>query len=170
MNVSINKQQLALYLFILSIPLNWFGIVNFESGGKSSGEAFLLAVTFTSGIVCFCSSIYLAFKMKWLSPNNQGREVTLASQNVVGDPPILEPIPNPIKKEKKMSEEVRVQNPPGGRSSVQLIQREKELKAEEQELQHQLELIRLEKTGLEQELQAKGWIRNYEREWDVPTL
>ena len=101
MNVSINKQQLALYLFILSIPLDWFGIVNFESGGKSSGEAFLLAVTFTSGIVCFCSSIYLVFGMTWMSSNNQGREVTLASQNVVGDPPILEPIPNPIKKEKK---------------------------------------------------------------------
>jgi len=69
-----------------------------------------------------------------------------------------------------MSEEIRVQKTPGGRSSVQLIQREKELKAEEQELQHQLELIRLEKVGLEQELQAKGWIRNYEREWDVPAL
>lgn len=166
----INKQKLAIYLFILSLPMLWYGFSNFEVGGKSSAEAFLLAITFTSGIVCFCSSIYLIFGMTWMSSNNQGREVTLASQNVVGDPPILEPILNPIKKEKKMSEEIRVQNPPGGRSSVQLIQREKELKAEEQELQHQLELIRLEKTGLEKELQAKGWIRNYEREWDVPAL
>ena len=69
-----------------------------------------------------------------------------------------------------MNEEVHVQNPPGERSSVELIQREKELKAEEQELQHQLERIRLEKAGLEQAMQAKGWIKNYEREWDVPAL
>ena len=170
MNISINKQQLALYFIVLSIPLNWYGIANFEPGGKSSSEAILFAIAFTAGLVMFCGGVYMAFKTKERSPNNQGREVTLASQNVVGDPPILEPIPNPIKKEKKMSEEIRVQNPPGGRSSVQLIQREKELKAEEQELQHQLELIRLEKIGLEKELQAKGWIRNYEREWDVPAL
>ena len=161
MNVSINKQQLALYLIVLSLPLNWYGIVNFEPGGKSSGEALLFAIAFTAGLTMFCGGIYMAYK---------GREVARASQTNVSDLPILKPIPNPIKKEKKMSEEIRVQNPPGGRSSVQLIQREKELKAEEQGLQHQLELIRLEKVGLEQELQAKGWIRNYEREWDVPAL
>ena len=161
----INKQQLALYLIVLSLPLNWFGIVNFEPGGKTSGEALLFAIAFTAGLTMFCGGIYMAFKYK------QGREEFLhAAQTKVGSSSILKPIPNPIKKEKKMSEEIRVQNPPGGRSSVQLIQREKELKAEEQELQHQLELIRLEKTGLEQELQAKGWIRNYEREWDVPAL
>ena len=164
----INKKQLALYLIVLSIPLNWYGITNFESGGKSSGEALLFAIAFTAGLVMFCYGIYLAYI---IFTSREGRgESLLASQTKVEDPPILKPIPNPIKKEKKMSEEIRVQNPPGGRSSVQLIQREKELKAEEQELQHQLELIRLEKVGLEQELQAKGWIRNYEREWDVPAL
>ena len=92
----INKQQLALYLIVLSLPLNWFGIVNFEPGGKTSGEALLFAIAFTAGLTMFCGGVYMAFKTKERSPNNQGREVTLASQNVVGDPPILGNTSHPL--------------------------------------------------------------------------
>jgi|TARA_R100000501_G_C2614816_1_gene108608 hypothetical protein len=168
MKISVNKQQLALYLIVLSIPLNWYGITNFQVGGTPGINPLLFSILFTAGICSFCYGIYLAYI---IFTDREGRgESLLASQTKVEDPPILKPIPNPIKKEKKMNEKVHVQNPPGERSSVELIQREKELKAEEQELQHQLERIRLEKVGLEQALQAKGWIRNYEREWDVPAL
>ena len=163
MNISINKQQLAFYFIVLSLPLNWYGITNFEPGGKSSTEALFFAVVFTAGLALFCGGIYMVFKER------KGRGETLASQTSE-DPPISEIINNPIIEENEMNEEVRVQNTPQGRSSVILLQREKELKAEEKELNFQLEQIRLEKVGIEQELQAKGWIKNYEREWDVPAL
>ena len=166
MNISINKQPLALYLIVLSLPLNWYGITNFEPGGKSSTEALLFAVVFTAGLALFCGGIYMAFKER------KGRGETLASQTSE-DPPISI-INNPINEENEMSEIPEIENRSStlqvGRSSVELMKREKELKIEEKELNFQLEQIRLEKVGIEQELQTKGWIKNYEREWDVPAL
>ena len=167
MNISINKQQLAFYFIVLSLPLNWYGITNFEPGGKSSTEALFFAVVFTAGLALFCGGIYMVFKER------KGRGETLASQTSE-DPPISEIINNPIIEENEMSETPQTENRSNtlqvGRSSVELLKREKELKAEEKDLNFQLEQIRLEKVGIEQELQAKGWIKNYEREWDVPAL
>ena len=148
----ITRKQWAVAFLILSIPLVWWGYVNFMyKGSNSAVMAMAISLCLTSGICCVVGGIYMLFTKE------KGRgESLLASQTKVEDPLVEKEIINqPTKKVNEMA------------TSVEMMQREKELEARRKELEGLLEEVRHEETELEQALQTKGWIKK-DGEWKVP--
>ena len=96
----ITRKQWAVALLILSIPLVWWGYVNFMyKGSNSAVMAMAISLCLTSGICCVVGGIYMLFTKE------KGRgEGLLASQTKVKDSPIKKEIINqPTKKVNEMA-------------------------------------------------------------------
>jgi hypothetical protein len=96
----ITRKQWAVAFLILSIPLVWWGYVNFMyKGSNSAVMAMAISLCLTSGICCVVGGIYMLFTKE------KGRgEGLLASQTKVKDSPIKKEIINqPTKKVNEMA-------------------------------------------------------------------
>ena len=150
----ITRKQWAVAFLILSIPLVWWGYVNFMyKGSNSAVMAMAISLCLTSGICCVVGGIYMLFTKE------KGRgESLLVSQTTVKDSPIQKEI---INKKQKVNEMAETTN-----TSVEMMKREKELEARRKELEGLLEEVRHEETKLEQSLQEKGWVKK-DGEWGI---
>ena len=150
----ITRKQWAVALLILSIPLVWWGYVNFMyKGSNSAVMSMAISLCLTSGIYCVVGGIYMLFTKE------KGRgESLLVSQTTVKDSPIQKEI---INKKQKVNEMAEATN-----TSVEMMKREKELEARRKELEGLLEEVRHEETKLEQSLQEKGWVKK-DGEWGI---
>ena len=151
----ITRKQWAVALLILSIPLVWWGYVNFMyKGSNSAVMSMAISLCLTSGICCVVGGIYMLFTKE------KGRgESLLVSQTTVKDSPIQKEIINQTTE--KVNEMAETTN-----TSVEMMKREKELEARRKELEGLLEEVRHEETKLEQSLQEKGWVKK-DGEWGI---
>ena len=158
------RKKQAIILLTLSAPMLWFGVTNFMSGTTSNTA---LAVGTAIGCVfgaffAISGLVMLATKNSlgiWDTDDKDRGESLLASQTKVEDPPIKKEIINqPTKKVNEMAETTN--------TSVEMMKREKELEARRKELEGLLEEVRQEETELEQNLQAKGWVKK-DGEWGI---
>ena len=103
------RKKQAIILLALSVPMMWWGFTNFMSGTTSNtalaiGTAIgcvFGAFSALSGLVMLSTKNSLGI---WNSDDkNKDRGVVLASQNVVGDPPIQNLIKKPTKKVNEMA-------------------------------------------------------------------
>jgi len=152
----ITRKQWAVALLILSIPLVWWGYVNFMyKGSNSAVMAMAISLCLTSGICCVVGGIYMLFTKE----KDRG-DGLLASQTKVKDPPInIDFGGNIINKPTKKVNEME--------TSVEMMKREKELETRRKELEGLLEEVRQEENELEQSLQTKGWVKK-DGEWKIP--
>jgi len=96
----ITRKQWAVAFLILSIPLVWWGYVNFMyKGSNSAVMAMAISLCLTSGICCVVGGIYMLFTKE------KGRgEGLLVSQTKAKDSPIKKEIINqPTKKVNEMA-------------------------------------------------------------------
>jgi len=158
------RKKQAIILLTLSAPMLWFGVTNFMSG-TTSNTALAVGIAIgcvfgaffaISGLVMLVTKNSLGI---WdLDDKGRGKNL-LASQTKVEDPPIQKEIINqPTKEVNKMAETTN--------TSVEMMKREKELEARRKELEGLLEEVRQEETELEQNLQAKGWVKK-DGEWGI---
>ena len=96
----ITRKQWAVAFLILSIPLVWWGYVNFMyKGSNSAVMAMAISLCLTSGICCVVGGIYMLFTKE------KGRgEGLLVSQTTVKDSPIQKEIINKKQKVNEMAE------------------------------------------------------------------
>ena len=158
------RKKQGLILLTISVPMLWFGFTNFMSDTTSSnalGMMIAISITF-GGLFAISGLIMLATKNSlgiWDIDDKGRGENLLASQTKVEDPPIQKEIINqPTKKVNEMAETTN--------TSVEMMKREKELEARRKELEGLLEEVRQEETELEQNLQAKGWVKK-DGEWGI---
>ena len=173
-----NRKKQAIILLTLSVPMLWFGLTNFMSDTTSSnalGMMIAISITF-GGLFAISGLVMLVTKNSlgiWdIDDKEKGRgDGLLASQTKVKDSLVEKEIINqPTKKVNEMA-----------KTSVEMMQREKELKVKRKELEGSLEEVNDEKTELEglleeigheeteleQAIQTKGWIKK-DGEWKVP--
>ena len=160
------RKKQGLILLTISVPMLWFGVTNFMSDTTSSnalGMMIAISITF-GGLFGISGLVMLATKNSlgiWdIDDKEKGRgEGLLVSQTKVKDSPIKKEIINqPTKKVNEMAETTN--------TSVEMMKREKELEARRKELEGLLEEVRQEETELEQNLQAKGWVKK-DGEWGI---
>jgi len=158
------RKKQGLILLTISVPMLWFGVTNFMSDTTSSNAlGMMIAISITFGGLFGISGLVMLVTKNSLGIwdiDDKGRgENLLASQTKVEDPPIKKEIINqPTKKVNEMAETTN--------TSVEMMKREKELEARRKELEGLLEEVRQEETELEQNLQAKGWVKK-DGEWGI---
>jgi len=158
------RKKQGLILLTISVPMSWWGLSNITSETPSSNIlAIMISISATFGGLFGISGLVMLVTKNSLGIwdiDDKGRgESLLASQTKVEDPPIKKEIINqPTKKVNEMAETTN--------TSVEMMKREKELEARRKELEGLLEEVRQEETELEQNLQAKGWVKK-DGEWGI---
>jgi len=149
MEIVLRKKAIAIGLILLSIPLLWFGITNFEIGGISDQW---LAVTVAS------SGMFGLFGI--------GGGIAMLIPGTMAAVPRNEPVlQQPALKEKEMANEM-TDTPPAS-ESVRLMKREKELVLKRGELQALLMEVDTALITTKNQIKARGWIEQDDGGWQV---
>jgi len=152
MEIILRKRILAIGLIVISIPLLWFGIANFEIGGIS--DQWLAVTVATSGM---CGLFGLGGGIAMLIPG------TMAA--VPRNEPVLQ---QPALKEIKMVNEIAdTPSSEGASESVRLMRREKELVLKRGELQTLLGEVDTALITTKNQIKARGWVEQDGGGWQV---
>ena len=157
------RKKQGLILLTISVPMMWWGLSNIISETPSSNIlSIMISISTTFGGLFAISGLVMLVTKNSLgiwNLDDKGRgESLLVSQTTVKDSPIQKEI---INKKQKVNEMAETTN-----TSVEMMKREKELEARRKELEGLLEEVRQEETELEQNLQAKGWVKK-DGEWGI---
>ena len=149
MEIILRKRILAIGLIVISIPLLWFGIDNFEIGGIS--DQWLAVTVATSGM----------FGLFGI-----GGGIALLVPGTVAAVPRNEPVEKqPELKEIEMANEM-TDTPPAS-ESVRLMKREKELVLKRGELQTLLGEVDTALITTKNQIKARGWVEQEGGGWQV---
>ena len=103
------RRQQAIILLALSVPMMWWGFSSFMDGTTNSNiQAIAVSLSCTLGSLFGISGLVMLATKNSLGiwnpdDKNKDRGVVLASQNVVGDPPVQNLIKKPTKKVNEMA-------------------------------------------------------------------
>ena len=152
MEIILRKRILAIGLIVISIPLLWFGIDNFEIGGISDQW---LAVTVAS------SGMFGLFGI--------GGGIAMLVPGTMTAVPRNEPVlQQPALKEIKMVNEMTdTPSSEGASESVRLMRREKELMLKRGELQTLLGEVDTALITTKSQIRARGWVEQEGGGWQV---
>ena len=148
------RKKQALIILVISTPLLAYGAFTFEIGGAAStAEAMIKAIITTLGLAGTVAGLLMFF-----------------TKNSLGLIDSKEPKPI-IKKEKEMSkikDAITKEKPvkKSGSESIGLMQREKELVKEEEELNASIKAIKDELDQVRANLETKGWL-NTKKGWVI---
>jgi len=149
MEIMLRKKAIAIGLIILSVPMLWFGIANFEIGGIS--DQWLAVTVATSGMFGLFG---IGGGIAMLVPGT----MTAVPRNE----PVLK---QPELKEKEMANEM-TDTPPAS-ESVRLMKREKELVLKRGELQTLLGEVDTALITTKNQIKARGWVEQEGGGWQV---
>ena len=152
MEIILRKRILAIGLIVISIPLLWFGIANFEIGGIS--DQWLAVTVATSGMFGLFG---IGGGIAMLIPGT----MTAVPRNE----PVLQ---QPALKEIKMVNEIAdTPSSEGASESVRLMKREKELVLKRGELQTLLGEVDTALITTKNQIKARGWVEQDGGGWQV---
>ena len=152
MEIIMRKKAIAIGLIILSVPMLWFGIANFEIGGIS--DQWLAVTVATSGMFGLFG---IGGGIAMLIPGT----MTAVPRNE----PVLQ---QPALKEIKMVNEIAdTPSSEGASESVRLMKREKELMLKRGELQTLLGEVDTALITTKSQIRARGWVEQEGGGWQV---
>ena len=152
MEIILRKRILAIGLIVISIPLLWFGIANFEIGGIS--DQWLAVKVAGSGVFGLFG---IGGGIAMLIPGT----MTAVPRNE----PVLQ---QPALKEIKMVNEIAdTPSSEGASESVRLMKREKELVLKRGELQTLLGEVDTALITTKNQIKARGWVEQEGGGWQV---